>query len=98
MIRFRPVGDRILVEPIESKKETIGSIYIPESVRTQDASAEGVVVKLGTGKVHENGKRTQFEVKEGDRVFFSRFNGTEVKVGNKMFKLLEPNEILAVIE
>ena len=95
---IQPVGDLILVEPIVSTSNRIGSILLPESVRVTDAPAEAIVIKVGTGKLNKKGIRTQFEVKEGDRVFFSRFNGTEVKCGNRNFKLLEPSEILAVIE
>ncbi len=91
---IQPVGDRILVEPIITIENRIGTILLPESVRMADAPAEAIVIKVGTGKVNKKGVRTQFEVKEGDRVFFSRFNGTEVVSGSRKFKLLEPRKRL----
>lgn len=93
---IKPIGDKVLVEPLVEKESIVRGIVVPE--RAQDKPAEGIVVQLGTGATNRKGRRTEFEVRIGDRVFFSRFEGTEVKIGNRMYKMLASNEILAVIE
>lgn len=95
MLNFTPIGDKVLVEPIIEKESTVGGIIVPQTA--QDTPSEGIVVALGTGE-QVKGRRTEFEVKIGDRVFFSRFEGTQVKIGSKLYKMLKANEILAIIE
>lgn len=92
---IKPVGDKVLIEPLIEKEVVVRGIIVPD--KHKDASSEGVVVQLGTGST-KKGKRTEFEVKIGDRVFFSRYDGTEVKIGDRMFKMIASNEILAIIE
>lgn len=86
-MRFKPTGKKILVEAIAPETTTIGGIHVPEAHR--DGSSDFVVVKLGTG---------DFEVKVGDRVIINRFNGTNVEVSGKPYKLVEYSDILAIIE
>lgn len=95
-MKFLPLFDKVLVEPIIEKETRVAGIVIPDACT--DSPSEGVVVKLGTGKTLENGQRTQFEVKIGDRVLFNRFGGQDVKIDGRLFKLFDSHEILAVIE
>lgn len=93
----RPVGDRILVEAL-AEKETKGKkgvIIIPDSAK--EKPMESVVVALGTGKTDDNGKKIPFEVKKGDRVLVNKYGGTEIKLDGKEFKILNSDDILAVI-
>src|SRR5205085_9262441 len=94
----RPVGDRILVEAVEEKenKGKKGGIIIPDSAK--EKPTEGLVVALGTGKTDDNGKKLPFEVKKGDRVLVSKYGGTEIKLDGKEYKILNSDDILAVIE
>ena len=94
----RPVGDRILVEPIVEKenKGKKGGIIIPDTAK--EKPMESVVVALGTGKTDDNGRKVPFEVKKGDRVLVSRYGGTEIKLDGKDYKILNGDDILAVIE
>ncbi len=94
----RPVGDRILVEAIEEKdnKRKKGGIIIPDTAK--EKPMESVVMALGTGKTDDNGKKVPFEVKKGDRVLVSKFGGTEIKLDGKEYKILNSDDILAVIE
>ena len=94
----RPVGDRILVESVEEKenKGKKGEIIIPDTAK--EKPMESVVVALGTGKVDDNGKHVPFEVKKGDRVLANKFGGTEIKLDGKEYKILNGDDILAVIE
>lgn len=84
-----PVGPKILIEPIIGENKSINGIVIPEKHR-DNAPSEGVVAALGT--------KGPFEVKVGDRVVINRFTGTEVKIAGKMFKMMNADELLAVIE
>ena len=94
----RPVGDRILVEAVEEKinKGKKGEIIIPDSAK--EKPMESLVVALGTGKADQNGKKVPFEVRKGDRVLVSKYGGTEVKLDGKEYKILNSDDVLAVIE
>ena len=94
----RPVGDRILVEAVEEKenKGKKGEIIIPDTAK--EKPMESVVVALGTGKTDDNGRKVPFEVKKGDRVLVSKYGGTEIKLDGKDYKILNGDDILAVIE
>jgi len=94
----RPVGDRILVESVEEKenKGKKGEIIIPDTAK--EKPMESVVVALGTGKTDDNGRKVPFEVKTGDRVLVSKYGGTEIKLDGKDYKILNGDDILAVIE
>jgi len=95
-INVKPLGDRILVEPVEEKEVKKGGIIIPDSAK--EKPTEGIVVALGTGKTDDNGKKLPFEVKVKDRVLVSKYGGTEIKLDGKEYKILNSDDILAVIE
>jgi len=97
-INVRPIGDRILVEPVEEKegKGKKGGIIIPDTAK--EKSMESVVVAVGTGRVGDDGKRVPIEVKKGDRVLVGKYGGTEIKLDGKEYKILNSDDILAVIE
>ena len=95
-IKLKPLGDRVLVEPVEEKEVKKGGIIIPDSAK--EKPQEGVVRALGTGKTDENGKKLPFEVKVGDRVLVSKYGGTEIKLDGKEYKILNSDDILAVLE
>src|SRR5216110_3789794 len=95
-INVRPLGDRVLVEPAEEKEVKKGGIIIPDTAK--EKPTEGVIVALGTGKTDDNGKKVPFEVKKGDRVLISKYGGTEIKLNGREYKILNSDDILAVIE
>jgi len=95
-LNIKPLGDRVLVEPIEEKEVKKGGIIIPDSAK--EKPQEGKVVALGTGKTDDNGKKIPFEVKVGDRVLVSKYGGSEVKLNDKEYKLLSSDDILAIID
>jgi len=95
-INLKPLGDRVLVEPVEEKEVKKGGIIIPDSAK--EKPTEGIVRALGTGKTDDNGKKVPFEVKVGDRVLVSKYGGTEVKLDNREYKLLNSEDILAIVE
>jgi len=93
--KIRPLGDRVLVEPAEEKEQKKGGIIIPDSAK--EKPTESVVVALGTGKTNDNGEKVAFEVKKGDRVLVSKYGGTEIKIDGKEYKILNSDDILAVV-
>jgi len=95
-MNLKPLGDRVLVEPVEEKEVKKGGIIIPDSAK--EKPTEGIVRALGTGKTDDQGKKIPFEVKVGDRVLVSKYGGTEVKLNDKDYKILNSDDILAVIE
>ena len=94
-IKIKPLGDRVLIEAVEAVEETMGGILIPDSAKEKPQEAR--VVALGTGKVDEDGKKIEFEVKVGDIVLTSKYGGTEVKVDGKEDKLVSASDILAIV-
>jgi chaperonin GroES len=95
-INLRPLGDRGLVETAEEKETKKGGIIIPDTAK--EKPTEGIVVALGTGKTDDNGKKVAFEVKKGDRVLVSKYGGTEIKLDGKEYKILNSDDILAVLD
>jgi len=95
-VNLKPLGDRLLVEPVEEKETRKGGIIIPDSAK--EKPTEAVVVALGTGKTDDNGKKVPFEVKKGDRVLISKYGGTEVKLDGRELKILSTDDILGVID
>ena len=95
-LKVRPIGDRLLVEPIEEKETKKGGIVIPDTAK--EKPQEGIIRALGTGKLDDNGKKVPFEVKVGDRVLVTKYGGTEIKLDGKDYKILNSDDILAVIE
>ena len=94
-IRIKPLGDRVLIEAVETMEEKVDGIFIPDSAKEKPQEAR--VVALGTGGVDENGKKIEFEVKVGDLVLTSKYGGTEVKVDGKEYKLVSASDILAIV-
>ena len=95
-LNVKPLGDRVLVEPQEEREVKKGGIIIPDSAK--EKPTEGVIRALGTGKKDDNGKFLPFEVKVGDRVLISKYGGTEIKIDGKEYKLLNSDDILAVVD
>ena len=95
MANIQPLGDRVLLELCENKEQMKGGIFIPDSA--QEKPQEFRVVALGTGKNDENGNKIPFDVKEGDIVLTSKYGGTEVKLDDEEYKILNSSDILAIV-
>ena len=95
-LKVKPLGDHVLVEPIEENEVKKGGIIIPDTAK--ETPTEGVVRAVGPGKRGDDGKVTPIEVKEGDRVLTTKYGGTEVKLDGKEYKLLRSDDVLAVVE
>ena len=93
---IRPLGDRILVEAVEEAEVKKGGIIIPDTAK--EKPMESRVVALGTGKTDDDGKKLPFEMKKGDRLLVARYGGTEIKLDGKEYKILNSDDVLAVID
>ena len=94
-INVRPLGDRVLVQPIEEKETKKGGIIIPDTAK--EKPQEGSVFSLGTGKFDDNGKKVEFTVKKGDKVLISKYGGTEIKVDGESYLIMREDDILGII-
>ncbi|MGN6384626.1 MAG: co-chaperone GroES [Verrucomicrobiota bacterium] len=95
-IKLKPLGARVLVEPVSEQEVKRGGIIIPDSAK--EKPTEAIVKAVGPGEVDEKGNRIPLEVKVGDRVLISKSGGTEIKLDNKEYKVLSKDDILAVVE
>lgn len=95
-MKIRPLNDRILVKRLEGEEKTKGGIIIPDSAK--EKPAEGEVVSVGHGKVNDKGERTPLELKAGDRVLFSKYGGTDVKIDGEEYLIMREEDVLAVVE
>ncbi len=95
-MKIRPLNDRLLVKRLEEEGRTAGGIIIPDSAK--EKPAEGEVVAVGPGKVSDKGDRVALQVKEGDRVLFSKYGGTDVKLDGDDFLIMREDDILGIIE
>ena len=92
---IKPLGGRILLKRVEEKEQIKGGIIIPDSAKEKPQEAE--VIAVGTGKKTDDGKVIPFEVKAGDRVLISKYGGTEVKLGDETFIIVNEDDILGVV-
>ncbi|MCW8932923.1 MAG: co-chaperone GroES [Gammaproteobacteria bacterium] len=95
-MNIRPLGDRIVVRRLEEETKTAGGIYIPDSAT--EKPSEGEVVAVGKGRAANNGDLIAMEVKNGDKVIFGKYSGSEVKVGSDTLLIMREEDILAVVE
>lgn len=95
-MQLKPLGDRIVVQPIEREQRTPTGIYLPDTAK--EKPQEGKVVAVGSGRLLKNGERVPVSVKVGDRVLFAKYAGTEVKINGVEYLIMNENEILAVVE
>lgn len=94
-MKIKPLGERVLVEPLKEGEVNKGGIIIPDSAK--EKPQEGKVIAVGTGKLDEDGKKIPFNVKVGDTVLMPKYGGTEVKMGGKEYQIVREDDILAII-
>ncbi len=92
---IQPLGDRVLVQRLEAEAKTSGGILLPESAK--EKPKEGIIIALGDGKLLESGERSTFTFKKGDRVLFTSYAGTDVKVAGEDYMIMREDDILAII-
>ena len=95
-MKIRPLNDRILVKRLEEEEKSKGGIIIPDSAK--EKPAEGKVVAVGQGRHNDKGDLVPMQVKEGDRVLFSKYGGTDVKLDGEDFLIMREDDILGIVE
>ncbi|HHY55097.1 MAG TPA: co-chaperone GroES [Chloroflexi bacterium] len=95
-MNLKPLGDRIVVEPIEQEEQTALGIFLPETAK--EKPQQGKVIAAGPGARKENGDRIVMDVKVGDKVLYARYAGTNVKLDGKEYLILKESDVLAVVE
>jgi chaperonin GroES len=95
-MKIRPLDDRVVVRPLEAEEKTAGGIVLPDTAK--EKPQQGEVVAAGPGRLLDNGDRGGLSVKVGDRVFFGKYSGTEVKVDGEELKIMRESDILGVVQ
>mgnify|MGYP002716854383 CR=1 FL=1 len=93
---LKPLGDRVVVKPVEAESVSAGGIVLPDSAKERPQQAE--VIAVGPGKTLDNGSTVAIEVKVGDKVVYSKYGGTEIKVNGEEVVILRQDDILGVVE
>jgi chaperonin GroES len=95
-MKIRPLQDRILVQRVKEDEKTKGGIIIPDTAK--EKPIEGTVIAAGNGKLSENGKRVALDVKNGDRILFGKYSGTEVKIEGEEYLIMREDDVFGVIK
>ncbi|MBW2145867.1 MAG: co-chaperone GroES [Deltaproteobacteria bacterium] len=95
-MKFRPLHDRILVKRVEEEERTQGGIVIPDSAK--EKPIEGEIISIGAGKVDEEGKVRPMDVKQGDRILFGKYSGTEIKLDGEDYLIMREDDVLGILE
>ena len=93
---IKPINDKVLVKRLEAETTTAGGIVLPDNAK--EKPKEGTIVAIGNGRMLKSGERSQFQVAKGDRVIFSSYAGTEIKVQGMEYLILAEDDILAIVE
>lgn len=95
-MKIRPLHDRIIVKRMEEEEKTKGGIIIPDTAK--EKPFEGKVIAVGDGKVKEDGTKIPMEVKKGDKILFSKYAGSDVKIDGEDYLIMKEDDVLAIIE
>ena len=95
-LKLKPLGNRVVVEPVEEEEVTAGGIVLPETAK--EKPQKGDVISVGPGERDDDGKYIPMDVKEGDTVLFAKYSGTEIKVEGKKLLILRESDLLAIVE
>lgn len=94
-MNLKPLGDRVIVKPMEAEEKTKGGIILPDTAK--EKPIEGTIVAAGSGKVSDDGKVVKMEVKVGDKVLYGKYSGTEVTVDGEEYLIMRESDIFAII-
>jgi chaperonin GroES len=94
--QIQPLADRIVVKPLEETEQMRGGLYIPDTAK--EKPQQGEVVAVGPGRMTDEGKRVEPEVKAGDRVLYGKYSGTEVTISEEQYLILRESDVLAIVK
>lgn len=95
-MKIRPLQDRVILKRVEEEQKTKGGIYIPDAAK--EKPIEGIIVAVGKGKLTSDGKFIKTDVKEGDKVLFNKYAGTDIKIDGQDYLILKEEDIVGIIE
>ena len=95
-MKLKPLGDRVLVQPVEEEETTASGIVLPDTAK--EKPQKGKVLAVGDGKLDEDGKRIKLDVSKGDEVLYSKYGGTEITVEGEDLLVLRESDVLAIVE
>ena len=95
-INIRPLGDRLLVEPVEAEETTSSGLLLPETAK--EKPQQGMVLAAGAGRRDDDGKRIEMDVQVGDRVLFAKYSGTEIKLEGKKLLIMKESDVLGIVQ
>jgi chaperonin GroES len=95
-MKIRPLYDRILVKRLQEQEKTAGGLYIPDTAK--EKPLEALVVAVGNGKIQDDGSLRKLEVKAGDKILFSKYSGSDIKIDGEEHLILREDDVLAIIE
>ena len=95
-MKIKPIREYVLVRRVESEEKTAGGLIIPDTAK--EKPVQGIVIGVGEGRINENGQLIKPVVKEGDKVLFTKWSGTEAKVNNETVVVMKESDIIAIIE
>ena len=95
-VRLRPLGDRVIVKPIEKKDEVRSGLIIPDTAK--EKPQEGEIIAAGKGKIAEDGKLIPMDVKAGDKILYGKYSGTEIKLEGQEYLIMHQDDILGIVE
>ena len=93
---LKPLGDRVVIKALEREEKTKSGIVLPDTAK--EKPQEGKIIAVGTGRVLDNGQRVPLEVKEGDKVIFYKYAGTEIKIEGEEYLILSERDVLALVQ
>lgn len=96
-MNLKPLANRVVIKAVKQEEKTKGGIYLPDTA-SKERPQEGEVIAVGPGKIMENGERQKMDIKEKDRIIFSKYAGTEIKIDEEEYLILTDSDILAIIE
>jgi chaperonin GroES len=94
-MQIKPLSDRVVVKPLEETEQMKGGLYIPDTAK--EKPQQGEIVAVGPGRVSDEGKRIEIDLKVGDRVIYGKYSGTEVTVSDQEYLILRESDVLAVV-
>jgi chaperonin GroES len=95
-VKLKPLGDRVVVEHVEQTDKSAGGIYLPDTAK--EKPQEGIVRAVGTGRVNDDGKTLAMTVKVDDRIIYSKYSGSEIKVDGTEYLIISEKDVLAVVD
>lgn len=95
-MKLKPLGDRLVVEPIEQEETTASGIVLPQSAK--EKPMQGKVLAVGSGAIKDNGERAKMDVAEGDTVLYAKYAGTEIKMDGNKYLIMKESDVLAIVE